>query len=195
MDIYINDVVKTFNEHYIFNHFSYGFQENAITAVTGASGRGKTTLLRMIAGLDTDYQGSITNVPQNLSYLFQEDALLPWKNVYNNIEFVIKDILSESDAEKVINKVLKDAMLEEHQHKYPAELSGGMQRRVALCRSFVYPAHLLLMDEPFSGLDSEMKNTVADNFLSLVRGRTTAIIVSHDHAIIEKCDVVLDLES
>jgi NitT/TauT family transport system ATP-binding protein len=193
LDIVIKNLNKSFGDHQIFENFSAEFKSGEIVALTGPSGCGKTTLLRIIAGLCTDFKGDVLNVPENISYLFQEDRLLAWKNVYHNIDFVVKDLLSKEQIETKIDELLSFSYLKEHKHKFPHELSGGMQRRVALCRSFIYPSDLLIMDEPFSGLDADMKGRMADSFLSLVKGNQTAILVTHDSQVIDKCNRIISL--
>lgn len=195
MDIRLKNIHKSFTDIDIVKDFNYIFLKNKITAIIGESGIGKTTLLRMISGLDNNYSGDILNVPQSISYLFQENALLPWKNVYENIHFVVRDVFSDAAADIKIKQLLKLAMLKDVENKYPLELSGGMQRRVALCRSYIYPCELMIMDEPFSGLDKKMRNKIADNFLNLVKNNTTLIISTHDEMIIDKCDYVLELHN
>lgn len=193
MDIIIKNLFKSFGDHVLFENFSAEFEPGEIFALTGPSGCGKTTLLRIISGLHKEFSGEILNVPKELSYLFQENRLLAWKDVYHNIEFVVKDVFSKQEAKEKIDELLAFSYLTDHKHKYPIHLSGGMQRRVALCRSFIYPSNLLLMDEPFSGLDAKMKGQIADSFLSLVRHDQTVIIATHDAQIIEKCHRVIPL--
>ena len=134
MSILIQNVTKQYNGRPVLSGFSAEMQKGRPTAVSGPSGCGKTTLLRIIAGLDTEFTGSISGVPDSLSYLFQENRLLPWKTVSDNIAFVVKDILPKSSITEQTNRLIQLAHLEGHGGKYPHELSGGMQRRTALCR-------------------------------------------------------------
>jgi len=193
LDIFIENLNKSFGDHILFEDFSAEFKRGEVVALTGPSGCGKTTLLRIIAGLTKDYSGEVFNVPDKISYLFQENRLLPWKNIYGNISFVVKDIMPKDDIKAKTEELLSFSYLSDHADKYPNELSGGMQRRVALCRSFIYPSDLLLMDEPFSGLDSKMKARIADSFLSLVRKNQTVLLVTHDAQVIDRCDRILPL--
>jgi NitT/TauT family transport system ATP-binding protein len=185
MNIEIKNLNKCFENNEIFKDFSVLFSEQII-AISGESGCGKTTLLRMIAGLDNDYTGEILNVPKKVAYVFQEDRLLPWKSIFENLAFVG----SGDDLEDRILSVLKKLGLSESRDMLPDQLSGGMQRRVALGRAYIYDSDLILMDEPFQGLSLEMRHKVADEFFAMVRaGGKSVIVVTHDDAILEKADV------
>jgi ABC-type nitrate/sulfonate/bicarbonate transport system ATPase subunit len=192
MTIEIRDLTKRFGHQGIFEEFNADIATHQATAIIGESGLGKTTLLRMIAGLDTAYTGNICNVPPRLTFLFQENLLLPWKNVVENIAFPVMDIMPEREREGRIEKLLALTYLSGHENKYPHELSGGMQRRVALCRALIYPATLLLLDEPFSGLDSAMKDRIADSVWAHLVRQKTLVIVTHDASIIARCDAIID---
>lgn len=192
MNIEIRDINKNFLDQVIFKDFSADIPENHTTAIIGESGLGKTTLLRMIAGLDTAYTGGIRNVPHCLTYLFQENLLLPWKNIIENIAFAVQDIMPEKEVREKILGLLELTYLTGHETKFPHELSGGMQRRVALCRALIYPSKLLLLDEPFSSLDEAMKNRIADSIFSHLRNKKTIVIVTHNESIIARCDSTID---
>ncbi len=193
MNIRIESLTKRFNGHVIFENLNLEIPAGRIVALTGRSGCGKTTLLRMIAGLDTDYSGQITGVPAKMSFMFQEDRLLPWCDVRQNLEFVLKDVMNRDEMRNVINSMLAAVDLAGHAHKKPAELSGGMQRRVAMARAFCYPADLLVMDEPFKGFDAELTNELISLFERLYTGSgKTVLLVLHEPEIIARlgCGVI-----
>lgn len=192
MNIEIRNLTKNFGDQVLFRDFNLDIVERQTTAIIGESGLGKTTLLRMIAGLDDAYTGQITNVPDRLTFLFQEDLLLPWKNVVENIVFPVQEIFSDLEMQEKTEDLLALTQLTGHETKYPDALSGGMRRRVALCRALIYPADLLLLDEPFSGLDSAMRNRIADRVLSRLSGEKTIVIVTHNESIISRCDQTID---
>ncbi len=102
MSIRFESVSKVFGEHILFEDLNLEIKTGATIVFTGRSGCGKTTMLRMIAGLDKDYSGTITGVPDAVSFLFQEDRLLPWYNVKQNIEFVLRDMMSREKSAETI---------------------------------------------------------------------------------------------
>lgn len=189
-DVIIKNINKSFDNEVIFKDYSCIFKDNKITALLGESGRGKTTLLRIIAGLDIDYAGTVELNNQTIAYVFQEDRLLDWMSVYDNIAFVLKDKVLDYDEK--VNQIIKAIGLEDDKDKFPSQLSGGMQRRVALGRAFVFESDILLLDEPFRGLNQEMKLTIARRFLSIAKeDKRTTIIVTHDSDIIEIAEKII----
>lgn len=167
--------------------------EGEFVALFGASGVGKTTLLRCIAGLEQPEQGSIVvrgetwldraariNLPPQLrrvGYMFQDYALFPNMTVRGNLEFALRKCADH----KRVNELLELMALGELQHRKPDSLSGGQKQRVALARALASEPRLLLLDEPFSALDAEMRSRLHDEILRLQKhfGITT-VIVSHD---------------
>lgn len=138
-----------------------------VCCIMGPSGRGKTTLLHIIAGLITGYTGSIEGIPKQPAVLFQEDRLLPWLNVKENVLLPLASdglrLAAPKEAEERAGYLLKrlgiDPGLE------VSELSGGMARRVSLARCLMLPSDMLLLDEPFRGLDADNARIAADLIL------------------------------
>lgn len=193
MNIHIHSLTKRFDGHVLFDNMNLEIPHGRMIALTGRSGCGKTTLLRMIAGLDHSYTGEISGVPQRISFMFQEDRLLPWYNVRQNLEFVIKDTMHKNEMHNTMDNMINAVGLEGHDHKKPDALSGGMQRRVALARAFCYPSDLLIMDEPFKGFDAMLNQELIILFKRLYAGSgKTALLVLHEHDVIERlgCDVI-----
>ncbi len=125
-----------------------------ITLLTGPSGQGKTTLLHTIAGLIKPDSGSIENGPAKPSLMFQDDRLFPWLSALKNIEIVCDD-------EEKARKLLKAVELGSEADTMPDELSGGMRRRIALARALAFDGDMLLLDEPFKGMDQELIKRLA----------------------------------
>ncbi len=148
MNIVLEQVSKSFGEKQVFSNFSYAFQLEGITAIMGASGCGKTTLLRLLCGLEQPDSGVISGVPKQFTFLFQENRLLPWATALENVALV-----SNTQTAKA---VLQKVGLAKELHEKPAALSGGMQRRVAFARALAHQSPVLFLDEPFKGLDASL---------------------------------------
>ncbi len=171
--IKINNLSVSFDKKVIEN-FSFVF-EKGVYAVFGPSGTGKTTLLNAICGL-VKFKGEIS-VSGKISYLFQEDRLLDWFNVEENI------LLVEPNKEKALAYMNKFGV-DEYKEKYPKELSGGMKRRCALVRCLSYEADIILLDEPFRGLDDTNVDIVRKEIKKLAKDKLI-IIVTHSEADVE----------
>jgi len=152
--------------------------ENKITVILGRSGCGKTTLLRLVAGLETLDQGEIqeTDVKKK-AYVFQEDRLMPWLNVKKNITFGIND--KDIDEDK-INEIIETVGLKKFYSAYPNQLSGGMKQRVSIARAFAYEPDFIMMDEPFSALDYFTREQMQKELLKIHNKRNCPILfVTH----------------
>ncbi len=176
----IVEVSKSYDDKQIFNNFSYEFPKGKITAIMGGSGVGKTTLLRMIAGL-TDYQGKIEKTGE-ISYVFGETSLVPSLTVKQNLSYAVAHVIKDKTLrEKSIFDALIEVELENEIDSYPHELSTGMSQRVSIARGFLYPASTLIMDEPFRGLDTALKTKLTKLFLKLLsKENKTVILITHD---------------
>ena len=167
---------KQYVEISVYRDFSLEIGAGKITCLLGPSGCGKTTLLNMLAGL-VPYDGKIENIPARVSYIFQEERLLPNLTVKQNITFA----LGKGADERRIADVLAKVELSDREDAWPSELSGGQAQRVSIARAFAYPSELILMDEPFSSLDTALKIRLIDVFCNLWREeRRTAVFVTHD---------------
>jgi ABC-type nitrate/sulfonate/bicarbonate transport system ATPase subunit len=153
---------------------SFELADGEICAFVGPSGTGKSSLLQIIAGLDREFDGAITGLPQPVGYLFQSPRLLPWRTARQNLELVIPEKLKEA------GEWLARVGLAGAEDVYPQRLSLGMARRVALARALAVQPKILLLDEPFSSLDEEtsrdMQNLVATHIAKL---RPTTLLVTH----------------
>lgn len=175
MAIKYENINKSFGTTELYKDFSIEFDENKINIIEGASGCGKSTLLRLIAGLEKDSDGMNIAKSDSVSIVFQTPTLLPWMTVIDNIKFVLK-----YPDERLIKNILRLLELSEVAECYPYQLSGGMQQRVALARAFAYPSELLIMDEPFIGLDVSLKKRIFRQMIRMWRHYPkTIILVTH----------------
>jgi NitT/TauT family transport system ATP-binding protein/sulfonate transport system ATP-binding protein len=165
----------------LLEDFHLTVEPSSVVALVGPSGVGKSSLLRMIAGVDDDFRGTITidGVPAGSAppagFVFQDARLLPWLTSVQNILAVRKET-TETEARELLRQV----GLAGYERAYPRELSGGMQRRVALARAFSVNPRLLLLDEPFVSLDRNLVSEMQDVFLTLLRTSSpTVVLVTH----------------
>lgn len=167
-------LAASFGDTTVFSDLYLSCAPGEILALVGASGSGKTTLLRLFAGLLPIKRGSL-HVASTPAMVFQDSRLLPWCTVLENVT-LLSDALIDAATE-----VLAQIDLTEYIHSYPHELSGGMQRRVSLARAFVHTRDLLLMDEPFTGLDPHLRQELYTTVLELwSRSRPAIVLVTHD---------------
>ena len=161
--------------------------EGEIVALVGGSGCGKTTLLRLIAGLDRASAGAIlldgqpiTDPHPAVGIVFQEPRLLPWLTVADNVAFGLEDVPAPERRARVAH-ALEMVGIPEHAGRWPRELSGGQQQRVAIARAFVTAPKLLLLDEPFSALDAFTRASLHEHLLGLwAESRPMVLLVTHD---------------
>lgn len=170
----------------VLNGLNLSLAEQGITVIVGKSGCGKTTLLRILAGLETLDQGEI-HMPgssQKIGMVFQEPRLMPWLTVWKNIIFgQKKDEIKQEKIQELIDTV----GLSGFEKAYPNQLSGGMQQRVSLARALAYDAELILMDEPFAALDHFTRETMQQELLridSVSRKLTVFVTHSIDEALL-----------
>ncbi|MCT4606985.1 MAG: ABC transporter ATP-binding protein [Marinisporobacter sp.] len=182
MTLRIQKLYKRYRELEIFNDFNITIPKNRVTCILGPSGCGKTTLLNIISGIVKVDAGEFLGFDGKvMGYLFQEPRLLPWKHVGENVEFILKDIYSKKERKKIVAEYLNIVNLQDFKDYYPKDLSGGMKQRVAIARAFAYPSDLLLMDEPFKGLDIKTKKLLIQAFVKLwMDDSRTVIFVTHN---------------
>lgn len=182
MKIKISNLIKSYNDDRIFENFSLEFSDENINCIVGQSGCGKSTLLNILANLAPIEGGKIEGISKgDVSYIFQEDRLIEWLTVRENLEFALKKYFNNDDLNKEIDYVLKLVGIEEVKDKYPNVLSGGMRQRVNIARAFGKPAKVILMDEPFKSLDYKLKYTIIDEFKKiLAKEKRMVVLVTHD---------------
>ena len=190
-------VTKRFDERSVIERVSLELREGQVMALLGPSGCGKTTLLRLIAGLETPDDGEIwiagqkvaakgrNTVPprgRNIGFVFQDLALWPHLTVAGNLDFVLRSQGWQKRMRKDrIDEVFQMVQMLPHAHRYPSQLSGGEQQRVAIARALVARSQLLLLDEPLSNLDSDLKSILLEELSVLQRRlKLTTLYVTHD---------------
>jgi putative ABC transport system ATP-binding protein len=180
MSVKITNLTKLFGDKCILKNFSYCFADTGIYVLKGDSGVGKTTLLRMIAGLDKDYQGSIEGGGiGRVGFAFQEHRLFPQLTAFENVVFANFDTKDEAVCKKANDILTKLNISDEDKGLIPSKLSGGMKQRISLARAFISSYPILLLDEPTKELDEKNARAVRELIKDLSRERLI-IIVSHN---------------
>ena len=190
----VSNLSISYDNQQVVDDVSFDLAEGELACLLGPSGCGKTTILRAISGFQTlnsgtielggkllaNTQQSIAPESRNVGMVFQDHALFPHLSVYENVCFGLKK-LPRSEQQKRIADLLNLVGIEQHKNKYPHELSGGQSQRVAIARAIAPQPKLLLMDEPFSNLDSELRESLGYEVRDLLKQlKVTAIMVTHD---------------
>lgn len=192
--IEINKVSKAFKqrkgENYtVLDQVSFQVERGEFVSLVGPSGCGKSTLLNLIAGFETQYEGSITVNGQSITspgpdrvVVFQEHGLFPWLTVLDNVAFGLKQRgLSKKDRYELAYEQIKAVHLSKFVERYPHELSGGMKQRVAIARALVMDPEILLMDEPFAALDEQTRYILQKDLEEIwQKTRKTILFITHN---------------
>lgn len=180
-DIIFKNFSFSYPDKEIYKNFNAVFFGGKINVVLGASGVGKTTLLNALTGL-SGFDGEIENMPKNVSYIFQNDRLVKTISVEKNLDFVLKNAIRDKTARKnAIFDMAKLLEISDVLKRLPTEISGGQAQRVQMARAFLYPSEVMLLDEPFKGLDVSLKTRLIKKFLELWgRDGRTVVLVTHD---------------
>jgi NitT/TauT family transport system ATP-binding protein len=192
-DIHFDAVGKAFRtrsggEFVALDDVTLTVAEREFVAVVGPSGSGKTTLMRMAAGLDHPTSGrvtvngrQVTGPGPDRAVVFQQFALFPWKTVRENIAFGLRcQGASRATQDEVVARYLKLMSMEGTEDRYPHQLSGGMQQRVAIARSYAIEPDVLLMDEPFGALDAQTRTVMQEELVRLTRREPrTTLFITH----------------
>ena len=194
--IKINKIIHKYQKNTILNNISLNIENNELTCLLGSSGCGKTTILRIIAGLENPQKGQviINNIictennkiiiPPNqrkIGFIFQDLALWSHFTVYKNISFGLEE-KKEKNIKKTVFEMLDFFNLQYQANKYPHQLSGGQKQLVAISRSLVLKPNILLMDEPLTNLDVKLKRKILALIKKLKQDfDLTIIYVTHDH--------------
>ena len=171
MSVKIKNIQKAFGAKEVLNGIDLTLEDDGIYCLMGPSGMGKTTLLRIMMDLEDPDSGMIEDLGKNdIAVMFQENRLLEWMDAVDNVAVMRKEV-KNADAKKKIEENLKLILPEDCLHQPVAQLSGGMKRRVALARAMNFPSKLIILDEPFTGLDRQTKMEVIDYILEMRAGR------------------------
>jgi NitT/TauT family transport system ATP-binding protein len=187
--IRLHRVTKSFGNYTAVRNIDLEVRAGAFVSVVGPSGCGKSTLLNVAAGLTPCTEGSVsifgeplTGLNRRAGYMFQQDALLPWKTVLGNVALGLRFRGEDAiPAEKKARDWIARVGLDRFTDAYPAQLSGGMRKRVAMAQSWIVNPDILLMDEPFSALDVHTRLRMETELLSLwTESPKTVLFVTHD---------------
>lgn len=180
MDIIVSKMDKSFGDVKALKEFSAVFPAGELSCIMGRSGCGKSTLMNILAGLLEPDRGSVDGLPGKVSVIFQEDRLCEDFTPVTNVRIACGKNVTKAEIEVQLKKVgLGDSL-----YRPVRELSGGMKRRVAIVRALMADGGLVLMDEPFKGLDELTRAQVAEYVKERIRGKT-AILVTHDESEVE----------
>ena len=189
-------ISKSFGSLDVIKDFSLEVNDGDVVCLLGPSGCGKSTLLKILSGLDIAFDGHLDGFEnKRISYVFQESRLLPWLTVKDNLLYVLEGYIPDLEIDAHIDAFLEKVGLLEFKNSYPNTLSVGMKQRVSLARAFSMPHDILLLDEPFQGLNMELKDQLMTLLESLIeQDKKTVIMVTHDHRIEDIANRVLFME-
>lgn len=190
----VRQITKTFDgdadqPHVVIEGLSFSVNEGEFVSLLGPSGCGKTTLLSMMGGFQKPTSGEIVLDGETIrepsaskGYVFQNYALFPWMNVEKNITYGLKFTdLTKKEKDERLDYLLEMAHLKGHEKKYPIQLSGGMQQRVAVARALACNPKVLLMDEPLGAVDFQMRELMQNQLDEMIRAAgITVVMVTHD---------------
>ncbi len=176
LNVRLEGIYKKFEEVSVLEDFNLNIPDKKIICILGPSGCGKSTVLNIIANVLTPDSGEVIDPKSKIGYVFQEDRLLPWKSVYENIKLVNK-----SASNKAIDDLIETVGLKGFESKNPHQLSGGMRQRCSIARAFNYEGDLLLMDEPFKSLDYDLRLSMVTALVDIWnKWKNTVVFVTHE---------------
>ena len=194
MNLAINNLTKSFGEKQIFVDFSYSFSDEGLYIIKGDSGIGKTTLLRIISGIDKEYAGSVLGGGvHNVSFAFQEYRLFPQLNIIENLTEAVYKKATAYDVMNTINMLLKLGFSKSDFTLFPHEMSGGMKQRVSLARAFLRNAPILILDEPTKELDKDLCKVVNEMICQEAKKRLVIMVTHNENDLALSDATIIDL--
>ena len=189
MDLKLSNISHYYGAVEVLKDITLDIPQGQIVCLIGPSGCGKSTILRFLGGLERPSKGEVLQIGDApgdslnpLTYVFQHFALLPWRSVEGNIKLVLEDHnLTRREMEDIVTDVLERTRLSDFRTALPKQLSGGMRQRVAISRALAVRPAVMLMDEPLSALDSQTRELLMDDLISLwTRQPFTSVYVTHN---------------
>lgn len=179
--IAFEDVSKQYNGRDVLSSLCLDIYPSDVVGLLGPSGMGKTTILKLVAGLEKPTSGAVRIASQQIAYVFQEPRLFPWKTALENVVLPLKaNGMSTKEGSAIGMQYLESMGLAEFRDYYPAQLSGGMKQRVSLARAFATKPDILLLDEPFSALDNKLRDSLLAMINEQLNQRPMTVLhVSH----------------
>lgn len=189
--IYFENFTKKFGDLLVLDNITFGIEDGEFLVVVGPTGCGKTTLVKLLAGLLEPTMGNIYingqnttqySIQENISVVFQEDSLLPWRNVKKNIQIPLEIKKMPKDrVEKKTREMLNLLALEEYEDYMPSQLSRGMRQRVAIARSYISEPSIIIMDEPFGHFDATSREHIEKMIIDVwQKTGATILFVTHN---------------
>ncbi|RAO99109.1 ABC transporter ATP-binding protein [Petrotoga sp. 9PW.55.5.1] len=170
----VERLTKRFGDLLVLDNWNIKLEKGERVVLLGPSGCGKTTFFRIVAELDKHYDGNVEIFVDKIGYVFQEPRLLPWRNINNNLKII-------RDNETKIKEIISMMGLEGFESLLPSRLSGGMKQRVNIARALLVEPDILIMDEPFTSLDLNIKLSIIEDINKLwERNRYSLLMVTHD---------------
>jgi len=193
MLIKVKNISKSFDDNVILNNINFSVDAGEILAIVGFSGSGKSTVLKIISGLEEIDSGEVVLGDKEIGMAFQYSALFDSMSVYENVAFALKErakfkkLYTEDQIKKIVREKLETVGLSGIEEKFPSELSGGMQKRVGFARAIVTNPRIILYDEPTAGLDP-VSSTVIEEYIVKLKNDLNAasVVVTHQLSTITK---------
>lgn len=182
MIIEFKNINKKYDKKVIFEDFEITLEEDKVNCIVGKSGCGKSTLLKIISGLlKNDSKGFKALNKNDISYIFQEDRLLDWLTIEENIGIIGKKNFDKHNLKYRIRKYIQLVGIEEYYNRYPQMVSGGIRQRANIARAFINNSKYIIMDEPFKSIDVKNKYEIMKKIKQIIENENkTVLFVTHD---------------